>query len=475
MRTSSARIVRCSRVLVACGFAALSLMHVPRVDAAARTPTAGGTQLWAAREAGPHGAYDTSAGFAVSPDGSPVYVAATSNGAFVIDAHDAATGASIWRVRTAGPHGKQIFADALAMSPDGTRLFVTGDVEQTIDTRSAQTVAYDSADGTALWTALLSPGTHSLAIPRRIAVSSDGSRVFVAGSRTGIHGINDFWDFFTVGYDAGTGAESWTSTYSGEANGGDTAEGLGISPDGTRVFVTGTSVGSGTDRDFATVAYAAGDGSQRWVSRYDEGADDWTASIALSPDGSRLYVAGFGRPSFSLTHRFLIVAYGAATGARKWVGRHDDGGDGAVTALALSPDGSRAFVTGGGSNDFTTAGFDTSIGAKLWATPYDGGHGLDIAYAIAVSPVGGHVYVTGTSDEGRVACFEDIESYADATVGYDAATGGQVWASRYGGLKKDPDQATGAAVSPDGSAVYVTGASDFGCVSSDVATIAYQA
>src|SRR5437879_2436684 len=82
-----------------------------------------------------------------------------------------------------------------------------------------------------------------------------------------------------------------------------------ISPDGTRVFVAGTSVGSGTDRDFATVAYAAGDGSPRWLARYDEGADDWVVNLALSPDGSRVYVGGFGRPSLSVGHRFLLVAY----------------------------------------------------------------------------------------------------------------------------------------------------------------------
>jgi hypothetical protein len=85
---------------------------------------------------------------------------------------------------------------------------------------------------------------------------------------------------------------------------------------------------------------------------------------------------------------------------------------------------------------------------------------------------------TGFSGVVRVDHSSSIElakAYAGATVGYDAATGGQAWASRYGGLKKDPDQATGAAMSPDGSTVYVTGPSDFGCVSSDAATIAYQA
>lgn len=436
--------------------------------------SSGGDPLWVGRDAGPHGAYDQVAGMATSPDGATVFVAETSDGALVVVARDAASGTQKWRVRTPGPGGKQIFADAVALSSDGTRLLVTGDVEQSFDTRSTLTVAYDTAGGSTLWSTPLSVGNHHEAIPRRIAVSPDGARVFVTGSRTGTHGIDDFWDYFTAGYDAATGIRAWTATYAGPANGGDTAEGIGVNPDGTRVFVTGTSVGS-TDRDFATVAYAAADGSQGWVARYDEGADDFAADLAMSPDGSRVYVAGFGRQSLSVPHRFLAVAYAAATGTQKWVGRHDDGGDDMATDLAVSSDGSRAFVTGVGSQDFTTAAFDTSTGQRLWAARYDGGHGPDNADSVAVSPDGTRVYVTGMSDEGRGACFGDIESTAYATVQYDAATGAQGWGSRYGGLKKDPDEALGIAVSADGAKVFVTGSSDFGCMSSDVATVAYQA
>ena len=35
-----------------------------------------------------------------------------------------------------------------------------------------------------------------------------------------------------------------------------------MSPDGSRVFVTGQSAGAGTGADFATVAYDASDGRQ---------------------------------------------------------------------------------------------------------------------------------------------------------------------------------------------------------------------
>jgi hypothetical protein len=50
--------------------------------------------------------------------------------------------------------------------------------------------------------------------------------------------------------------ESWAARYNGPANSYDYAY-LAVSPDGTRVFVTGYSSGTGTSYDYATVAYCA--------------------------------------------------------------------------------------------------------------------------------------------------------------------------------------------------------------------------
>src|SRR2546423_1514197 len=75
-------------------------------------------------------------------------------------------------------------------------------------------------------------GENREAIPRRIAVAPGGASVFVTGSRTGTHGIDDFWDYFTASFSAADGSRRWTATFDGR-HGGDTAEGLGVSPDGT--------------------------------------------------------------------------------------------------------------------------------------------------------------------------------------------------------------------------------------------------
>src|SRR6266545_7503330 len=67
----------------------------------------------------------------------------------------------------------------------------------------------------------------------------------------------------TAGARAGSadgGTQLWASHYDGPGNSLDQASSVGVSPDGTTVFVTGTRVGATTAEDFATIAYVAGTG-----------------------------------------------------------------------------------------------------------------------------------------------------------------------------------------------------------------------
>ena len=89
----------------------------------------------------------------------------------------------------------------------------------------------------------------------------------------------------------------WQSRYNGPGGSSDGATALGVSPDGATVFVTGYSFGSKTSYDYATVAYDATSGSERWVARYKGQRNDFATvpgtsgqleRLSTQPQGMRL-------------------------------------------------------------------------------------------------------------------------------------------------------------------------------------------
>ena len=108
-----------------------------------------------------------------------------------------------------------------------------------------------------------------------------------------------------------------------------------------------------------------------------------------------------------------------------------------------------------------------------WFAHYDGGHGVDAAFAVAVSPHGTRVDVAGSSDEGVDGCFGETPSTAFATVEYRASNGDERWVARYARMNRHPDQAAAVTASPDRSMVFVAGDSDAQCGNGDVDTVAY--
>ena len=88
----------------------------------------------------------------------------------------------------------------------------------------------------------------------------------------------------------------WLRRYNGPGNGSDSAQAIALSPDGTKIFVTGYSDGAdpGFSFDYATVAYDVATGRKLWLNRYSGSVcTDAAAALAVSPDGTRVFVTGF--------------------------------------------------------------------------------------------------------------------------------------------------------------------------------------
>jgi outer membrane protein assembly factor BamB len=446
----------------------------PRAQQTVRVADAGasvaaaspGAQLWAARY--DNGGNGGATSVAASPNGKLVfvtgYVTAGALEDYATVAYSAATGAQLWAARYTDPGHGIDRAYSVAVSPNGNTVFVTG-TSFTGTTYYYATIAYNAATGAQQWVARYEI-TNPNGDPAVGAVSPEGTTVFVTGTST-------VSDYTTVAYNAGTGAQLWVARYAGVAGGGSYASSVAVSRDGTKVFVTGASIGTNDSYGYATVAYNAATGVQLWAERYDGvaggGSERGATSVAVS--GSTVFVTGSSYGGSTTSYDYATVAYSATTGAQLWVKRYNGpgSGDDQAYSVAVSPNGKAVFVTGysegaAESRAYTTVAYNAANGAQLWVERYNGPGDFGDAYAVAVSPNGNTVYVTGYS----YGCVCGGRDYA--TVAYSAATGAQQWVQRYDGAGLG-NEALAIAVSPTTGTVFVTGYSvdaDF-----DYATIAY--
>jgi hypothetical protein len=85
-------------------------------------------------------------------------------------------------------------------------------------------------------------------------------------------------------------------------------------------------------------------------------------------------------------------------------------------------------------------------GARLWVARYNGPENTGSkATAVAVSPTGQTVFVTGSSRKGTGT------GSAYLTVAYNATTGAQLWETAYGGQSGFDDIATSTTAGPAGT------------------------
>lgn len=163
--------------------------------------------------------------------------------------------------------------------------------------------------------------------------------------------MNTGGDFATVAYSAATGAQLWVKRYNGPGNGPrDDANAVAVSPDGARVFVTGSSwtTEKSLSTDYATVAYRASDGRQLWVKRYNgpgNGSDD--AYSVASPGNGKVYVTGTSWGGSAVRNDYATIAYNVFTGAQQWVRRYNGPANSGDYGASVTAGSGRVFVTGG--------------------------------------------------------------------------------------------------------------------------------
>jgi hypothetical protein len=259
---------------------------------------------------------------------------------------------------------------------------------------------------------------------------------------------------------------AWVRRYNGPGNSDDLARAITIDGSGN-VYVTGSSICSGTQFDYATIKYKP-NGDTAWVGRYNgpENGLDYAYAIAVDASGN-VYVTGSSCDSV-IYGDFATIKY-KPNGDTAWVRRYNGPGNDENDAYAIAVDGSgNVYVTGrsignGTSFDYATIKYYPN-GDTAWVRRYNGSSNHDdVACATAVDD-SGNVYVTGGSYDS-ISC-----DYA--TIKYKL-NGDTAWVRRYNESGNLWDFALAIAVDGSGN-VYVTGQSTGTGTGLDYATIKYK-
>ncbi len=203
-------------------------------------------------------------------------------------------------------------------------------------------------------------------------------------------------------------------TYDGPANGTDYGNSIAVDAFGN-VYVTGSSEGSQTNRDYLTLKYDSS-GAQQWAMTYSSAGSDVDEGRSVAVDGSgNVYVTGVlayseGKAS---TDDWGTIKYDPY-GTEQWVRTYN--GPAAIAdeawSIAVGANGN-SYVVGyshglTSGSDLTSIKYDTD-GLQQWLQAHDGPtHGTDSGFDITLDSQG-NVYVAGATGSGAAIDFPTIK------------------------------------------------------------------
>jgi YVTN family beta-propeller protein len=250
-------------------------------------------------------------GVAVTPDGSKVYIA--NSGDDTVSVIDTAT-----NTVTGSPIAVGTDPVGVAVTPDGKTVYVTNQGDGTV---SVINTATNTVIGSAIDVGCTTCGKKTTNIPTGIAVTPDGSKVYVG-------------NIGTPGYASVIATASNTVT---TINTKKVTTGVAVTPNGSKVYL-GSLNGVVLAIDVATNSVS------------NIGVGSGSEGVAVTPDGSKVYVANSAVGTVSVIN----------TGTNKVIGSIAVGSD--PQGVSVTSDGSKVYVAneGNGTVDGTVSIIDTA-------------------------------------------------------------------------------------------------------------------
>lgn len=423
-------------------------------------------QDWVQRYNGSGNSLDVAESIAVDGSG---YVYVTGQSTAINNNLDCVTikynsaGNEIWIQSYDAPGNSDDKGMAIAVDKFGN-IYVTGETEVLSGNRDFLSIKYNSS-GIQQWVNTYNGPGNNTDAATLIAVDNS-SNVYVSGYSWGSGTLTDY---ATIKYDS-AGVQKWIKRYNGPGNINDVPRSIATDDSGN-VYVTGESVGAGTNYDFATIKYGPA-GNERWVRRYHNNAASNEKAAALFVDSQgNVYVTG-SSDGDGTGADYVTINYNS-NGTQQWLKKYNGPANNADIPSSISGDGfSNVFVTGlsmdtlGGrlNADYATIKY-SSAGIEQWVRRYNGpADSSDYAYSIAPDSAS-NIYVTGRSiGNGTGADY--------ATISYTSA-GDEQWVQRYNGTGNGNDEPWNFTVDAWGNA-YVTGGSIGSGSGFDFATVKYS-
>lgn len=298
------------------------------------------------------------------------------------------TGDTLWKLTFdgSGTYGQDDYPNAMRIDPSGN-IYVTG-ISENNSFSYALTLKIDPA-GNLQWS------------QRHLTAESSGNDIAVDGSGNvlvcGMRKVSGNKDFLLIKYNA-QGTQQWIQNYSN----GNHDEALSLDLDNSNnIYVTGRQSGVNPFYDWATLKYDAG-GNQQWVDVFASATATWTEEpIKLIADPSGfIYVSGFVPVSGPSNRDYYLIKYDLS-GNRIWETAFNNSpfnGDDQPIDMTIDIN-SNIYLTGNcvqfsTGQDIVTVKYSAS-GQFLWKHSIDSIQMTDYGRSIAYDAVSNSIFVAG--------------------------------------------------------------------------------
>jgi hypothetical protein len=252
---------------------------------------------------------------------------------------------------------------------------------------------------------------------------------------------------------SGSGSIEWMEHIGGTGGTGDIGWAVAMGEDDHPV-ITGLLVQSGDVAYTMVRKMNSNDGATIWEELVPGALNNIEVQgcwLEVLPGGDFI---GGQRTFTSNGYDVLLQRFAGSTGNIIWQTHYDGPTHGGDDIKDLCLDSAGNILVAGVQDElwnynFMALKFESTGGALLWRSNYDGPPGwYDVAGAVSEGPEGS-VIVTGFSDGSGTG-------WDWATVAYDGADGSELWVERYDGSSNQSDQSRDVVCTPQGD-VYVTG------------------